>query len=32
VPIPGTLSIEHLRENLGALEVELSDEQFERLA
>ena len=32
LPIPGTLSIDHLRENLGALEVELSDEQFERLA
>ena len=32
LPIPGTLSIEHLRENLGALEVELTDEQFERLA
>jgi aryl-alcohol dehydrogenase-like predicted oxidoreductase len=25
LPIPGTLSIEHLRENLGALDVELSD-------
>jgi pyridoxine 4-dehydrogenase len=32
LPIPGTLSIDHLRENLGALELELSDEQFERLA
>ncbi len=32
LPIPGTLSIEHLRENLGALELELSDDQFERLA
>ncbi len=31
LPIPGTLSIEHLRENLGALELELSDEEFERL-
>jgi pyridoxine 4-dehydrogenase len=31
LPIPGTLSIEHLRENLGALELELDDEQFERL-
>jgi aryl-alcohol dehydrogenase-like predicted oxidoreductase len=27
-PIPGTLSIEHLRENLAALDVELSDEEF----
>ncbi|MDX6583950.1 MAG: pyridoxine 4-dehydrogenase [Solirubrobacterales bacterium] len=32
LPIPGTRSIEHLRENLGALDVELSDEQFQRLA
>ena len=32
LPIPGTFSIEHLRENLGALEVELSGVQFERLA
>jgi pyridoxine 4-dehydrogenase len=32
LPIPGTLSIEHLRENLGALEIELSDEEFEALA
>lgn len=32
LPIPGTLSIAHLRENLGALELELTDEQFERLA
>jgi pyridoxine 4-dehydrogenase len=32
LPIPGTLSVEHLRENLGALELELSDEDFERLA
>jgi aryl-alcohol dehydrogenase-like predicted oxidoreductase len=31
LPIPGTLSIEHLRENLGALEIELSDEEFEAL-
>jgi aryl-alcohol dehydrogenase-like predicted oxidoreductase len=30
-PIPGTLSIEHLRENLGAVELELSDDEFERL-
>lgn len=32
VPIPGTLSIEHLRENLAALELELSDEELERVA
>jgi aryl-alcohol dehydrogenase-like predicted oxidoreductase len=31
LPIPGTLSIEHLRENLGALELELTDEEFARL-
>jgi pyridoxine 4-dehydrogenase len=31
LPIPGTLSIEHLRENLGALEIELADEEFEAL-
>src|SRR5262245_45783303 len=28
LPIPGTLSIEHLRENLGALEIELTDDEF----
>jgi pyridoxine 4-dehydrogenase len=32
LPIPGTLSIEHLRENLAALEIELSDEEFDRLS
>jgi pyridoxine 4-dehydrogenase len=32
LPIPGTLSLEHLKENLGALEIELSDEEFERLS
>ena len=31
LPIPGTLSIEHLRENLGALEIELTDEEFAAL-
>jgi pyridoxine 4-dehydrogenase len=31
VPIPGTLSLEHLKENLGALEVELSDDELEAL-
>lgn len=31
VPIPGTLSLEHLRENLGALQVDLSDEEFDAL-
>ena len=32
LPIPGTLSTTHLQENLGALEIELSDEEFEALA
>jgi aryl-alcohol dehydrogenase-like predicted oxidoreductase len=32
VPIPGTLSLEHLRENLAALEIELSDDEFESLS
>jgi aryl-alcohol dehydrogenase-like predicted oxidoreductase len=32
LPIPGTLSLEHLRENLAALEIELSEEEFEALA
>lgn len=31
LPIPGTLSLEHLKENLGALEVELTDAEFESL-
>ena len=32
LPIPGTLSLEHLRENLAALEIELSDAEFDALA
>jgi pyridoxine 4-dehydrogenase len=32
VPIPGTLSLEHLRANLAALDIELSDEDYARLA
>jgi pyridoxine 4-dehydrogenase len=32
LPIPGTLSIEHLRENLAALEIELSDDEFQALS
>ena len=32
LPIPGTLSIEHLRENLGALEIELTDEEYDSLS
>jgi len=31
LPIPGTLSLDHLRENLGALEIELSDTDFDAL-
>jgi aryl-alcohol dehydrogenase-like predicted oxidoreductase len=31
-PIPGTLSLAHLKENLGAAEIPLSDDEFERLA
>jgi pyridoxine 4-dehydrogenase len=32
LPIPGTLSRDHVEENLGALDLELSDEDFEVLA
>jgi pyridoxine 4-dehydrogenase len=32
LPIPGTGSIEHLEENMGAARVHLSDEEMERLA
>jgi len=32
VPIPGTSSLEHLEENMGANDLRLSDEQFEALA
>src|SRR6266511_2243285 len=31
LPIPGTLSPKHLKENLAALEIELSDAEFEAL-
>ena len=31
LPIPGTLSLEHLNENLAALEIEFSDAEFEAL-
>jgi pyridoxine 4-dehydrogenase len=30
-PIPGTLSLEHLKENVAALEIELTDAEFEAL-
>lgn len=32
LPIPGTRSLEHLKENLAALDIELSDDEYERLA
>jgi pyridoxine 4-dehydrogenase len=31
LPIPGTRSLEHLKENLAALEIELSDAEFQAL-
>ena len=31
LPIPGTLSLEHVKENLAALQIELSDADFEAL-
>lgn len=31
LPIPGTLSLEHLRENLAATDIELTDEEFDAL-
>ena len=31
LPIPGTLSLEHLEDNLAALRVELTDAEFEQL-
>jgi pyridoxine 4-dehydrogenase len=32
LPIPGTLSLDHLRENLGALEIELTDAELQTLS
>jgi pyridoxine 4-dehydrogenase len=32
LPIPGTLSIEHLKENLAALEIELTEAEFAALS
>jgi pyridoxine 4-dehydrogenase len=32
LPIPGTLSLEHLKENLGALNLQLTKPEFESLA
>jgi aryl-alcohol dehydrogenase-like predicted oxidoreductase len=31
LPIPGTLSLEHLRDNLAALAIELSDAEFDEI-
>ena len=31
LPIPGTLSLDHVKENLGALEIELTDAEFQAL-
>jgi aryl-alcohol dehydrogenase-like predicted oxidoreductase len=31
LPIPGTLSIDHLRANLGALDIELSQAEVDAL-
>ena len=31
LPIPGTLSADHVRENLAALQIELSDDEFDAL-
>jgi pyridoxine 4-dehydrogenase len=31
LPIPGSLSLEHVKENLAALEIELTDEEFDAL-
>ena len=32
LPIPGTSSVGHLEENVAAAEIELSDEEFEKLS
>jgi pyridoxine 4-dehydrogenase len=32
LPIPGTLSLEHLKENFAALEIELTDAEFDALS
>ena len=31
LPIPGTRSLQHLKENLAALDIELTDAEFDRL-
>jgi aryl-alcohol dehydrogenase-like predicted oxidoreductase len=32
LPIPGTSSVEHLEENVAAASVELTEEEYEKLA
>jgi pyridoxine 4-dehydrogenase len=32
LPIPGTLSLEHLKQNLATLDIELGDDEFETLS
>jgi hypothetical protein len=32
LPIPGTLSVDHVRENVAALDIELTDEELETLS
>jgi aryl-alcohol dehydrogenase-like predicted oxidoreductase len=31
LPIPGTLSLDHLRQNLAAAEIQLTDAEFQAL-
>jgi aryl-alcohol dehydrogenase-like predicted oxidoreductase len=31
LPIPGTASVEHLEENIGAVRIELSDDEVQGL-
>jgi aryl-alcohol dehydrogenase-like predicted oxidoreductase len=31
LPIPGSLSIDHVRENVAALDIELGDDELEAL-
>jgi aryl-alcohol dehydrogenase-like predicted oxidoreductase len=31
LPIPGTLSLEHLKENVAAAKIELTDAEFQAL-
>jgi pyridoxine 4-dehydrogenase len=32
LPIPGTLSLDHLKENMGALDLDLTDAEYRELA